>query len=324
MKLGKKGIAIIASMTVGVILLAWMGASFYFANGYLTKDRHSEHEFTPAKWDYDYSEIEITTEDDVTLTAWFLPSDPTNTSSALFDASNLNATIVLVHGLGSGMAKTFPDGLNEKEVSLFDKAGHTLHAAGFNLLMIDLRNHGTSEDKGKVSLGYYERLDVLAAVDYLRTRTDIDVERIGVWSESMGGSTSIIATAEDSQSNGYIKALITDSAFATGTDAIKDTFENDNIPGPLRWSVMFWIKLLADNDIDEKTPLDRIGDITVPVLLIHSEDDHKVQSYHQDDLYEAGNSNLVEKWTTEGYGHCGSFEDALYAATIVAFFKAHI
>ena len=73
---------------------------------------------------------------------------------------------------------------------------------GFNVLAIDLRNHGMSgEVKMKgfkiVSWGAYEHLDVLAAVNWLKTDMGYPASRIGLFGSSMGGGTVTIAAGED-------------------------------------------------------------------------------------------------------------------------------
>ena len=60
-----------------------------------------------------------------------------------------------------------------------------LHGAGYSTLMFDFRNRGDS-DGDAVTLGFYEQQDAVAAVDYLKTRSDVDIELLGVLSISIG------------------------------------------------------------------------------------------------------------------------------------------
>ena len=52
---------------------------------------------------------------------------------------------------------------------------------GYNVLMFDIRGHGESEGS-KISGGYYEKRDLLGAVEYVKGR---GFERIGVLGFSM-------------------------------------------------------------------------------------------------------------------------------------------
>ena len=83
---------------------------------------------------------------------------------------------------------------------------------GYNVLMFDFRGHGRSEGQ-HVSMGYYERQDLLGAVDYLQ-RWGID--RVGVMGFSMGGAVAM-ATAPHSEA---IRAVVSDGGFACLSDAI--------------------------------------------------------------------------------------------------------
>jgi dipeptidyl aminopeptidase/acylaminoacyl peptidase len=69
---------------------------------------------------------------------------------------------------------------------------HSLHAAGFAVLMIDLRGHGGSST-ARLTYGARESQDVLGAVDWLRARGH---GRIGVLGASMGAAPApVFSTA---------------------------------------------------------------------------------------------------------------------------------
>eukprot|EP01101_Sappina_pedata_P003921 TRINITY_DN1597_c0_g2_i1.p1 TRINITY_DN1597_c0_g2~~TRINITY_DN1597_c0_g2_i1.p1 ORF type:complete len:304 (+),score=84.46 TRINITY_DN1597_c0_g2_i1:635-1546(+) len=80
---------------------------------------------------------------------------------------------------------------NEK--SVMDKAAIPLFNAGFNILAIDLRNHGKSSDAKPITLGLYEGLDVLSAIEWLRINKN--ATKIGLWGESMGGASAIFGAS---------------------------------------------------------------------------------------------------------------------------------
>ncbi|HUG24197.1 alpha/beta fold hydrolase [Piscinibacter sp.] len=80
-----------------------------------------------------------------------------------------------------------------------------LHA-GFSVLTIDLRGHGTSSP-ARLTYGARERHDVLGAVDWLRAQGH---SRIGLLGASMGAATALMAAAHEPA----ISALVVDSPFA--------------------------------------------------------------------------------------------------------------
>jgi dipeptidyl aminopeptidase/acylaminoacyl peptidase len=92
------------------------------------------------------------------LAGWYAPS-------------RNRAAVILVHGTGADRS------------SLLFETGF-LSQAGFGVLAVDLPGQGASE--GRTRWGVPERLAIIAAVDWLRARSDVDPERIGGFGLSMG------------------------------------------------------------------------------------------------------------------------------------------
>ena len=77
----------------------------------------------------------------------------------------------------------------------FLPATKALHDAGFHMLLFETRRHGESEaGKGPLTYGPREARDYIGAVNYLRSRPDVDGERIGAIGTSMGGNIVIYGT----------------------------------------------------------------------------------------------------------------------------------
>jgi dipeptidyl aminopeptidase/acylaminoacyl peptidase len=85
--------------------------------------------------------------------------------------SRNRAAIILVHGTGADRS------------SLLVETGF-LSQAGFGALAVDLPGQGASE--GRTRWGVPERHAIIAAVDWLRARGEVDPERIGGFGFSMG------------------------------------------------------------------------------------------------------------------------------------------
>ncbi len=155
----------------------------------------------------EFQNIELITEDNVKLSAWYTP--PQN-----------GAIILVAHGYGDKRA--------EDLMALF--AGH-----GYGVIAWDFRAHGKSEGDFS-SLGYYEVLDVKAALDFALAQPD--VEHIGGWGGSMGAVTMIHAAAQYPQ----IEALVVDSPFSTLEDEM-----NLRVPFPITRSL---IRFFAERETD--------------------------------------------------------------------------
>jgi uncharacterized protein len=104
------------------------------------------------------AEISFSSADGQRVAGWYAPS-------------RNRAAIILVHGTGA-----------ERSSLLFETG--LLAQAGFGVLTVDLPGQGASE--GRTRWGVPERHAISAAVDWLRTRGDVDPERIGGFGFSMG------------------------------------------------------------------------------------------------------------------------------------------
>jgi hypothetical protein len=85
-------------------------------------------------------------DDRVDLDAWLLP------------VPGADVGVVLVHGKDGSKSNTWGDG--------FVRLALDLQAAGYQVLMLDLRGHGASGD-GRYAFGFMERFDVIAGVQHL-------------------------------------------------------------------------------------------------------------------------------------------------------------
>ena len=133
---------------------------------------------TPAAADLAYEDVAFPAADGVGLKGWFVPADPGAPA------------IVFVHGwmwnrLGNVAGQTpVPD----RDVD-FLPAVRALHEAGYHVLLFDVRRHGESDaGKGPLTYGPIEARDFVGAVRHLRSRAEVDGERIGAIGTSAGGN----------------------------------------------------------------------------------------------------------------------------------------
>jgi pimeloyl-ACP methyl ester carboxylesterase len=106
---------------------------------------------TPAALNLPYENVEFQSRDGLRLAGWYVPCPN-------------SPTVILVHGLGGSAG------------AMIYHAG-VLLKRGYGSLLIDLRAHGSSQGN-TCTYGIIEANDVLGAVDYLRSRPDVDAQRI--------------------------------------------------------------------------------------------------------------------------------------------------
>jgi fermentation-respiration switch protein FrsA (DUF1100 family) len=167
-----------------------------------------------------------------------------------------------------------PDGSSPRATVLFchGNAGNISHRLdiirifnelGLNVFIFDYRGYGRSSGL-PTEKGTY--LDALAAYDYLLTRKNMDKEKILVYGKSLGGAVGVeLATKR------RVCAVISDSTFTSTVDMGKEIYPFL----PLK----SFIRMKYDT-------LSKIGGLSVPVLIIHSEDDEIVPFHHGEKLFE--------------------------------------
>lgn len=234
-----------------------------------------------------YQEVTLTTADGVRLYAWYTP--PQN-----------GAVILVAHGHG----ETIP----EEFYALF--AEH-----GYGVLAWDFRAHGRSGGEF-TSIGYYEVLDVQAAVAYALAQPG--TEHVGAWGASMGAATLIRAAAREAR----IEAVIADSAFA----ALEDAFRTHTPLPILRPFIRFFAERESRAHIRDVRPVDDIGRIGPrPVLIIQGLADAAVPPDSARRLYEAASEPRF-LWTEAGVPHTGMYARfrERYTERVTRFFDTYL
>jgi uncharacterized protein len=140
---------------------------------------------TPADFGLRYEDVAFPTPDGLTLRGWYIPGQN-------------GATILFAHGGGG----------NRLGVGQLEQAA-ALAKHGFSELLYDLRAHGDS-DGTQVS---FTGVDVLAALNYLRSRPDVDPDRIGAIGLSLGAIDIVHAAAQDRG----LKAIVLDGLGQSGS-----------------------------------------------------------------------------------------------------------
>lgn len=232
-----------------------------------------------------FEDVTLTTKDGLELSAWYTPPQ--------------NGTVILIaHG--------YNDNRPESIYAMFVEYG-------YGALAWDFRSHGGSE--GELStLGYYERMDVEAALDFALTQEG--VEHIGAWGGSMGAATLILATAEHPE----IEALVADSAYPTLEDVLRL-----NMPVRLfQPFVLFWGEYYSGAEIDDVNPELVIGQISPrPVFVIDGWEGGAIEMNAPYRLYESANEPK-EVWVEDDVPHLGMFANnpQRYENKIIGFFDA--
>ncbi|MBY0111304.1 MAG: alpha/beta fold hydrolase [Phycisphaerales bacterium] len=143
--------------------------------------------------------------------------------------------------------------------------------AGFRVFSFDYRGFGNSEKKKLTNEGL--AADAYAALQYLRSRPDVDPDRIVIYGHSMGGVYAMAAGALASESGKPVAGVISAGAFANWREV-----SNDMLP-------LFGLLL---GGVTGPEPLDwakRLG--KTPLLVVHAEDDENVKPRYAKQIFDA-------------------------------------
>lgn len=225
-----------------------------------------------------YEDIAIASTDGVTLAGWYMPPQ------ASADAPASTSVIILLHGYGSNR-------LNMGEHAAF------LNAAGYGVLMVDMRGHGESTGGRRIN-GWPDTADVAALVEFLAQRPE--VAHIGVIGFSTGAQVAARAGADLPQ----IEALVLDGPSpATGRD-VRPLVDTHPWYGFWYVSVSLADRLMALTmrvDVPEAVvdALDRIEDR--PVLVIAGAAERPEPDYAK--AYRDALGDNGELWLIDGATH---------------------
>jgi cephalosporin-C deacetylase-like acetyl esterase len=312
-----------ALLTLAVLLMVgYTGVSIYIAMR--IKVQRMPMDTTSAALGLQYQNVTFPSRyDNVQLKGWFIPGVLPN------GQLTTQRAIIMVHGDSSNRVDPAAGILSLSA----DLARH-----GFAVLTFDMRVNSESSAAPR-SLGYFEQRDVLGAVDYLRSGPlpYPDLGRphaIGGWGESLGGSTLILATANEPA----IQAIVSDSAFADALPRLERDVHAADMPVIGHMPTMFTpggliaAQVLYGLDYYHTKPVDVIASIAPrPMFLIQGSADN---STHRDtpptNLFilaaaavSAPDAN-VQIWFVPGATHAQSYhvEGQAYVDRIVAFYTA--
>lgn len=166
---------------------------------------------TPETFGLDYETVYFYSEDGTRLNGWFIPAA---TATSPKDAKG---TVIHMHS-------------NSGNISSHWHFAGWLPDQGYNVFVFDYRGFGKSFGQAEPK-GILE--DAVAAITYLRSRTDIDAGRIFIYGQSLGGTLAIAAAAINPEG---VRAVVSESAFYSYSSVADErrpgegyTYEPDDI-----------------------------------------------------------------------------------------------
>ncbi len=236
----------------------------------------------------------------LTLAGWYIPGD----AGA--------PVVILTHGVDG--CKCDPNVLT---------VGGMLHRNGFNVLLYDMREHGESDiEDGRSAIGNEEYQDVLGAWDWLIAEKHYAPDQIGVFGESLGAGTTLMAFGQEPR----VAAAFVDSPYADLTEIIAEELARNHYPTFFAPGSILVARVVAGDDLLAHSPQDAIrNDAGRPIYIVHGTGDQRINVHHTRQLVELAEPSgaNVTTWMPEGVGHVGTEFDlpAEYEQRLVGFFR---
>jgi len=273
------GISVAITVVIS-LLLGWTGFldSQFYRPSSRNYDEHSKLGLSP-------DDVFFESQDGTRLHGWFIPSDGPPIG-----------TVIHFHG-------------SDRNISWTIRNSHWLTEYGFNLFLFDYRGYGKSEGNPS-PIGVVD--DAVAAIEYVRSRSEVDPEKLFLWGQSMGGQLAIIAA--DRVGTEGIKTIVADATYASHAHHVKDKVAQ---MGPL-WLIQWAVWLTTSDTHAAHKVVPRIA--PTHLLVIHGLADRGVRPYHGEWLFNAA-KEPKDIWRVEGAGHLEVLRDPRYREQLVESFQ---
>ncbi|MCA9897533.1 MAG: alpha/beta hydrolase [Ardenticatenaceae bacterium] len=297
-RMGTFGWIILGLLVVGLGTAVWYGNRLVGQSAdRLLYPRHTQPSQTPADFGLTAENVHFSA-DGVELAAWFVP--PTEVANG--------ATLIYVHGFGGNRG------------ALLAQAA-AMHGYGYGALLLDMRHHGDSGDSVS-TWGYAEANDVIAAYNYLLTRPEVDASRIGLVGKSMGGAAVAQAAAQLPDT----AVLILESTYSSFEENLVNIMPSiGRGPGFLAPYVFNRMDAATSEPLTEIRTVDTVTQLTMPLLLVHGEQDRLVPLAQGQAIFAAANEPK-QLYTVPGAGHLDIFtiDSTTFTAQMHAFLAEYL
>lgn len=235
--------------------------------------------------------VEFSSSSGATLHGWFLPGKPGT------------GAILLMHGVRA------------TRLSMLDRA-RFLNQAGYSVLLFDFQAHGESTGD-HITFGYLESKDAQAATRLIRTLAP--GEKVGLIGVSMGGAAALLAGSRLD-----VQALVLEEVYPRINQAITNrlTMRLGGWARVLTPALSLQLKPRLGVAAEDLCPVNKIGEVTAPKLLIAGAEDQRTTLEESKELFRAA-SEPKELWVVEGASHVDlcAFAREEYQRRVLQFFE---
>jgi fermentation-respiration switch protein FrsA (DUF1100 family) len=193
---------------------------------------------------------------------------------------------------------------------------------GYTVIIYDHRNHGLS-GRAFTSMGFYEKFDLNAIVDWLKNEKGSDLV-LGIHGESMGAATMLLYAGMLKDGADF---YIADCPFSDLKEQLKYRIKKEiKLPAGLFLSIADLLLRIRDKySIRNVSPIAVIENIHHPILFIHSKKDDFILPSMTEELFKQKKGPKMLYFASNGL-HAHSFNKNCidYEKVIDEFLQKHI
>ncbi len=253
---------------------------------------------TPTEVGLPYRSVRIPTANGKTLFGWFVPA-PAGVRGA--------AGVAVMHGWGGNAEDMLPFAV-------------LLHRADCAVLLLDARNHGSSDGDGFSSLPRFAE-DLEHGLDWLGAQPGVDPKRLALLGHSVGAAAALLVASRRQEP----AAVVSISAFAHPVDLMRRQMSLHHVPyWPVGWVVLRYIEHSIGARFDAIAPCHSIRAVACPVLLVHGEADELVPPSDVRRIHANRRDERTELLLLPDTGHSSARAVVEHGAAIAAFLRRHL
>ena len=278
----------------------------YFLAGIIIHLNRQPVPKNPRDYSMDVENIEFKTSDGVKIKGWLIPG-------------STNKLIIMTHvgGLtkyGSTTQYKSLTKLYNKEVEFLKTAKH-LQKEGYWVLMFDFRNHGESgsdPNDGIAGIGLEEYKDIVAAIDYIEQKDELQSMPIGFVSFCMGANSTIIAMSKEPDKFRNVKSLLAIQPISM--EVFVRTYASKLLT-PIGVKLLLpmvkrFIVWRGAHPLEKMSPGEYVKDLRVPTMYVQARNDPWTELSDIQGFYEETPDNPKEFFWIEDTTH--RFESYTY------------
>ena len=248
-----------------------------------------EHVTDPAKFGFDYEDVDFEAEDGTSLHGWFFPAVTERSGSLLF-----------LHGNAQNISTHFANVV-------------WLVEAGFDAFVLDYRGYGRSEGSPDLD-GLH--MDVAAALNWLVSRPGIEPEEIVVFGQSLGGAVALTSIAA-SPLKDDLAGLVIEGAFSDYRGIAREKLASHWLTYVFQWPIALGI----DDRFDPKAAAESLSPL--PLLIVHGQADEVVPPHHGEAIFEAAREPKTI-WRPKEANHIAAFSSLSTRGQLIDYLKGLI